>query len=343
MRGGLLVAAAPDILFLQDTDGDGRADRREVLLTGFGEGNQQLRVNGLIWGGRQLDLRRQRPQRRRRSAGRTIRRKRPSRSAAAIFAFGPTAASSKPRPGAASSDWAATIGASGSSRGTRSRCGTPCWRRRSWIAIRNWPIWPAATLPTPATTPECLPISPAPQTFNAEPTDFYNALCGLTIFRGDALGPDYVGDRAGLRIAAQSGPPPQAGRPTVRRSSPSGPFPIANFWPRPILGFIPSFWPPGPTVPCTSPISIAAGSSIPSGWPGSPPASTIDWREGAATAAFGGSAAATLPQREAKSRPPGSRNSCSIGAGADQQKRLAPRHRPAIARRRAGPPPRSSP
>lgn len=44
---GILVAAAPDILYLEDTDGDGKADRTEKLLTGFGEGNQQLRVNGL--------------------------------------------------------------------------------------------------------------------------------------------------------------------------------------------------------------------------------------------------------------------------------------------------------
>ena len=41
---------APDILFLKDTDGDGRADERRVILTGFAEGNQQLRVNGLFWG-----------------------------------------------------------------------------------------------------------------------------------------------------------------------------------------------------------------------------------------------------------------------------------------------------
>lgn len=33
---GVLVAAAPDILFLRDTDGDDRADAREVLYTGFG-------------------------------------------------------------------------------------------------------------------------------------------------------------------------------------------------------------------------------------------------------------------------------------------------------------------
>src|SRR5204863_3262601 len=47
---GLLVTAAPDILFFKDTDGDGRADERRALLTGFAEGNQQLRVNGLYWG-----------------------------------------------------------------------------------------------------------------------------------------------------------------------------------------------------------------------------------------------------------------------------------------------------
>jgi putative membrane-bound dehydrogenase-like protein len=49
-RDGVLVTAAPHLLFLVDTDGDGRADKREVLLEGFGEGNQQHRVNGLAWG-----------------------------------------------------------------------------------------------------------------------------------------------------------------------------------------------------------------------------------------------------------------------------------------------------
>ena len=49
-RKGVLVAAAPDIIYAEDTDGDGRADVREVLFTGFKQGNQQLRVNGLHWG-----------------------------------------------------------------------------------------------------------------------------------------------------------------------------------------------------------------------------------------------------------------------------------------------------
>ena len=49
-RDGVLVTAAPEILFLRDTNGDGQVDVREVLFDGFHEGNQQLRINGLRWG-----------------------------------------------------------------------------------------------------------------------------------------------------------------------------------------------------------------------------------------------------------------------------------------------------
>jgi len=49
-RQGIIVTAAPDIIYAEDTDGDGRADRREILFHGFGEGNQQHRVNGLTFG-----------------------------------------------------------------------------------------------------------------------------------------------------------------------------------------------------------------------------------------------------------------------------------------------------
>jgi putative membrane-bound dehydrogenase-like protein len=49
-RDGVLVTCAPDIFFARDTDGDGVADEREVLYTGFVEGNPQHRVNGLWWG-----------------------------------------------------------------------------------------------------------------------------------------------------------------------------------------------------------------------------------------------------------------------------------------------------
>ncbi|MED5381822.1 MAG: PVC-type heme-binding CxxCH protein, partial [Verrucomicrobiota bacterium] len=49
-RDGVLISAAPDILFARDTDGDGRADESRVLFTGFGQGNQQHRMNGFEYG-----------------------------------------------------------------------------------------------------------------------------------------------------------------------------------------------------------------------------------------------------------------------------------------------------
>jgi len=49
-RKGILVTAAPEIFYAEDTNGDGKADVRKTLYQGFGEGNQQHRVNGLRWG-----------------------------------------------------------------------------------------------------------------------------------------------------------------------------------------------------------------------------------------------------------------------------------------------------
>ncbi len=46
---GVLVCAAPDILYAEDTDGDGKADIVKKLFTGFGTGNYQARVNSLEW------------------------------------------------------------------------------------------------------------------------------------------------------------------------------------------------------------------------------------------------------------------------------------------------------
>ena len=45
-RGGVFVTAAPDILYLKDTDGDGIADERRIVLTGFdATKTAQLRVS----------------------------------------------------------------------------------------------------------------------------------------------------------------------------------------------------------------------------------------------------------------------------------------------------------
>jgi putative membrane-bound dehydrogenase-like protein len=49
-KGGLIVAVAPDLIYLEDTDGDGKADRRRTLYTGFDLDNIQQLVNSLQWG-----------------------------------------------------------------------------------------------------------------------------------------------------------------------------------------------------------------------------------------------------------------------------------------------------
>jgi len=53
-NGGLFVAATPDIWRFEDKDGDGKAEVREKIYTGFGTGlariNVQAMLNGLQWG-----------------------------------------------------------------------------------------------------------------------------------------------------------------------------------------------------------------------------------------------------------------------------------------------------
>src|ERR1043166_5392491 len=49
-RKGALVCAAPDILYAEDTNGDGKADVVKKLFAGFATHNYQARVNGLSWG-----------------------------------------------------------------------------------------------------------------------------------------------------------------------------------------------------------------------------------------------------------------------------------------------------
>jgi putative membrane-bound dehydrogenase-like protein len=49
-KGGLLVANAPDLIYLEDTDGDGKADRQRVLYSGFSLVNSEQLVNSLQWG-----------------------------------------------------------------------------------------------------------------------------------------------------------------------------------------------------------------------------------------------------------------------------------------------------
>jgi putative membrane-bound dehydrogenase-like protein len=47
---GAIVCDAPDVIYFEDADGDGKAETRKVLLTGFETHNAQARVNSLRWG-----------------------------------------------------------------------------------------------------------------------------------------------------------------------------------------------------------------------------------------------------------------------------------------------------
>lgn len=192
-REGVLVTDAPDILYLEDADGDGRADVRRVEWTGFGVGSQQLRANSLHWGldnwiyvanGR--------------CDGDVRRPDAPADRATSIrardFRFHPLARTGE-----------ATLG--------QSQFGQAhdAWGNRflSWntvpirhVLLEDFDVrpFPAAAaeavinLAVPSDTGQVFPVSPAPRQFNTEQANYYNALCGLTIFTGDALGPHYAGN-----------------------------------------------------------------------------------------------------------------------------------------------------
>lgn len=49
-RGGIFVTATPDIWYLEDTDGNGQADVRKQVFTGFRKYNVQAVMNNPIWG-----------------------------------------------------------------------------------------------------------------------------------------------------------------------------------------------------------------------------------------------------------------------------------------------------
>jgi putative membrane-bound dehydrogenase-like protein len=192
-RGGVFVTAAPDLLFLKDTDGDGKADEKRVVFTGFGEGNQQLRANGLTWG---LDSWIYGANGR--SDGKIIRPGDPPQKAVSIrardFRFRPDgsvleAVSGQSQFGQASDDWGNRF-VSWNTIPIRHALFDQAFLDRnpglSGYGVRD--------IAEESETGRVFPISPRPQTFNRERTDYYNALCGLTIYRGDAMGSGYTGN-----------------------------------------------------------------------------------------------------------------------------------------------------
>jgi len=50
VKDGAYIGHGPELLFLRDTDGDGVADERKVLLRGFGTGDNHQNINSFLWG-----------------------------------------------------------------------------------------------------------------------------------------------------------------------------------------------------------------------------------------------------------------------------------------------------
>jgi putative membrane-bound dehydrogenase-like protein len=196
--GGVLVTAAPDILFLRDSDGDGRADLRKVVLTGFGTGNTQLRANGLFWSLDNWIYG---------ANGRSDGEVRPPDSPAARsvsirrrdfqFRFRPD----EPRVTVQAIAGFSQFGLAHDDRGDR----FPSWNT---IPIRHVVLEQAALDRNPflaetssiaailddADGGRVFPISPVQDRFNRESVDYFNASCGPTIFRGDRLPAAYRGN-----------------------------------------------------------------------------------------------------------------------------------------------------
>ena len=193
-NGGLLVTSAPDILFLKDTDGDGRADKRRVILTGFAEGNQQLRVNGLFWG---LDNRVYGANGR--SGGSVRRPGDPPEKGVSIarhdFRFDPATGHFEALAGFSQ------FGLARDDLNHRFLSWNTIPIRHAVIEERDLGRYPfltvgqsIAAIVDAADTGRVYPVSPAPLTFNRERTDYFNASCGLTILRGSGLGSEYEGN-----------------------------------------------------------------------------------------------------------------------------------------------------
>ncbi|MEI7922446.1 MAG: PVC-type heme-binding CxxCH protein [Planctomycetota bacterium] len=185
-KGGILVTSAPNLLFLKDTDGDGRSDLREVVLTGFGEGNQQLRVNSPTWG---LDnwvyLANGR------SGGAIRRPADPIAKAVSItrndIRLRPSTGQFEPITGFSQfglprDDW-----------GNR----FPSWNtvpiRHAVTEIRGPNTGQVADILNLDDGGRLYSLAPSQKRFNAESVAFFNATCGPVINRDRQLGPAYQG------------------------------------------------------------------------------------------------------------------------------------------------------
>jgi putative membrane-bound dehydrogenase-like protein len=192
-RKGVLVCAAPDILYAEDTKRDGKADVVKKVFSGFGTHNYQARVNSLEYG---LDgwvhgscgL-----------FGGTIR----SRAGGAPVPLGNRdfrcdpdtgalePASGRTQQGRVRDDWGNWFGCDNSNL---------CWHYplADHYLRRNPHVVPppaAVLVPREPDPNRLYPVRPSVQLFKLSgPPNRTTSACGLGIYRDDLLGGEYTGD-----------------------------------------------------------------------------------------------------------------------------------------------------
>ena len=213
-RGGLYVGASPDILWLKDTNGDGRADERKVVVTGFGSGAARLNVQALLnsfnWG----------PDHRLYGATGPNGGTRVSvvgREGSALdlrgldFSLDPAGGSLRPETGGAQ------YGLSFDTSGNRYVCSNS--DHLQWIAMEWSHLSRNPAAPLPSARVSIAADGPAAEVFRISPDEpwrivrtrwrisgvvpgmvegggrvsgYFTGATGATVYRGDALGPDFV-------------------------------------------------------------------------------------------------------------------------------------------------------
>jgi putative membrane-bound dehydrogenase-like protein len=192
-KKGALVCAAPDILYAEDTDGDGKADRVDKLFSGFITDNYQARVNGISWGldnwiyganglrGGVISSK---------SGGRTVDlRSKDFRMKPDLGLF--EIASGYTQQGRARDDWGNWFGCNNSSSLFQFPLPERYANRNPHVALPSDRFY----VPADKEPERIYPASELLQRFNRpEHANRITGGCGATIYRDSLLGADYYGD-----------------------------------------------------------------------------------------------------------------------------------------------------
>ena len=192
-RDGVLVTTAPDLVYAEDTNSDGKADNVEILYTGFNLGNQQHLVNGMQWGpdakiylangdsggivrsvktGKTVDI-----------AGRDLRIDPDYGSLEAI--------SAGTQFGRNRDSWGNWFGNSNSWPGWHFALDDHYLQRNPHVAYTSTRVF----LPQVPTAGPVYPISRTLSRFNDyEKANRFTSACGYMIYDDPVLGPDFVGN-----------------------------------------------------------------------------------------------------------------------------------------------------